>query len=358
MSEQASSGFEEAEVTLTEAVAQELEAPTEGSRQQRFWALVLSSRNAALTVVGIVMFLFFSLTTDTFLTSFNLLNTVRNISLIGIVAVGMTFLMVAGEIDVSVGSMFGFLTIILGVMVVRDGVNVWLGALIVIVLGTMMGMLNGLIRTKIGIPSLIVTLAMLSIYRSLALVVSEQQPWNPDGVGLFYEITGGYIGGTVPWLIVWMIVVMVIGGIVLSLTKFGYHVYATGGSLEAARNSGIDTNRVKLICFMLTGGLCGLAAPLLFGYLRVAAPITGTGFEFRVIGATIVGGIALTGGRGSIYGTFLGAAIIGMITNGLVLMGFSQHIGDVATGLLIMATGTLDLLVRRAASRSLAYMEG
>jgi ribose transport system permease protein len=358
MTGQASSGFEEAELTLDEAVGQELETAAEGPRQQQFWALVLVSRNAALTVVGILMFLFFSATTETFLTGFNLLNTVRNISLIGIVAVGMTFLIVAGEIDLSVGSMFGFLTIVLGVLVVREGVNVWLGVLIVIVLGTLMGMLSGLIRTKIGIPSLIVTLAMLSVYRSLALVVSEQKPWSTDAVGLFYDITGGYIAGTVPWLIFWMVVVMLIGGIVLSMTKFGYHIYATGGNLEAARNSGINTDRVKLVCFMLTGGLCGLAAPLLFGYLRVAAPITGTGFEFRVIGAAIVGGIALTGGRGTIYGVFLGAAIIGMITNGLVLLGFSQHIGDVATGLLIMATGALDLLVRRAASRSLAYLEG
>jgi ribose/xylose/arabinose/galactoside ABC-type transport system permease subunit len=108
---------------------------------------------------------------------------------------------------------------------------------------------------------------------------------------------------------------------------------------------------------MITSGLCGLVAALLWGYLHVAAPITGTGFEFRVIGAVIVGGVALTGGRGNIYGTFIGAFIIGIITNGLVLLGFSQYLGDVATGVLIIGVGTLDIYVRRFAAKSLQYLE-
>ena len=113
--------------------------------------------------------------------------------------------------------------------------------------------------------------------------------------GIFFWLTGGSIL-SIPWLIVWMLAVMIVGAIVLQYTRFGYHVYATGGNLSAARDSGIDTNRVKLIAFAMTGGLVGLAAVLLFGYLRVAEPSSGAGFEFRVIGAVIVGGAALTGG--------------------------------------------------------------
>jgi ribose transport system permease protein len=167
----------------------------------------------------------------------------------------------------------------------------------------------------------------------------------------------GYIGGTFPWLVVWMAAVMLIGGAILASTRFSHHVYATGGNRDAARNSGINVNRVKIICFMLTSGLCGLIAALIWGYLHVAAPITGTGLEFRVIGAVIIGGVALTGGRGTIYGTLLGAIIVGMITNGLVLLGFSQYFGDVATGLLIMLVGALDLIVQRSAARGLRYFE-
>jgi ribose/xylose/arabinose/galactoside ABC-type transport system permease subunit len=155
---------------------------------------------------------------------------------------------------------------------------------------------------------------------------------------------------------VWLGAVGAIGGVVLSTSKFGYHVYATGGNLEAAQNSGIDTARVNILCFALTSGLCGLIAGLLWGYLHTAAPVTGTGFEFRVVGAVIVGGVLLSGGRGTTYGSLVGAVIIGMITSGLVLMGFSQDIRDVATGVLIVAVGTLDLLTRRAASRGLVLI--
>jgi ribose/xylose/arabinose/galactoside ABC-type transport system permease subunit len=155
-----------------------------------------------------------------------------------------------------------------------------------------------------------------------------------------------------------MLAVAIISGIILSLTKFGYHVYATGGNLEAAINSGINTKRVKVICFMFVSALCGLIAALLFGYLHVTDPTTGTGFEFRVAGAVLIGGIVLGGGRGTIYGSFVGAVIVGMIGNGLVLLGLSAHHADMATGLLIMVTGALDLTIRRAASRSLRYLEG
>ena len=119
----------------------------------------------------------------------------------------------------------------------------------------------------------------------------------------------------------------------------------------AARDSGINTNRVKLIVFAMTGGLVGLAAVLLFGYLRVAEPSSGAGFEFRVIGAVIVGGAALTGGLGTIQGTLIGTLIIAIITGGMVLLGFSQGVADIVTGLLIIVVGTIDLLLRRAAAR-------
>jgi ribose transport system permease protein len=285
------------------------------------------------------------------------LNIRRNLSFLAIVSVGMTYLFIAGEIDLSVGAVFGFLTVLMGFLVARNGVDPWLGMILVIVVGMLIGAGNGLITLGLNIPSFIATLGALTAFRSLALILSGQEPATTQGEGLFYEVTGGYIGGTVPWLIIWMAATLMIGGIILSLTKFGYHVYATGGNTEAARKSGINTSRVKIICFMLTSGLCGLVAALLWGYLHVAAPITGTGFEFRVIGAVIVGGVALTGGRGNIYGTFIGAFIIGIITNGLVLLGFSQYLGDVATGVLIIGVGTLDLYVRHFAAKSLQYLE-
>jgi ribose transport system permease protein len=321
------------------------EAPT---ARPRLWQRLADSPNVAITVVALLVFAFFALTTNTFLTEFNLINILRNAALIGIVAVGMTYLLIAGEIDLSVGSVFGFLTVIMGLLVVELGINPWLAMVGVIALGAVIGAVNGLIRTRIGIPSFIVTLAMLVAYRSGALIARGRTP--------FYEVSGGELFGILPWHVLWMLAIMALGGFVLARTRFGYHLYATGGNLEAARLAGIDTDRVKLIAFVLTGALCGVIGALLFGYLRVAEPTTGTGFEFRVIGAVIVGGVALTGGRGTIYGGLIGALIISMITSGLVLLGFSQDVGDIATGALIIAAGTIGLVVRRATSRRLGTL--
>lgn len=349
----------EGDDVLEASIAREFDSDAGGV--PRGWRRVayglLTNRSLAITIAGLLVFVFFSLTTKQFLTANNLLNLIRNMSLIGIVAVGMTYLLVAGEIDLSVGSVYGALTVIVGILVSTLQVDPFVATIAAIVLGTIIGLANGSIVTRLGIPSFIVTLAALTAYRSAALIISGQKPTVTQGEGLFYTVTGGSIG-PVPWLIVWLALVGVIGGVILSTSKFGYHVYATGGSVEAARNSGIDTARVKLACFALTSGLCGLIAGLLWGYLHTAAPVTGTGFEFRVIGAVIVGGVLLSGGRGTIYGSLVGATIIGMITSGLVLMGFSQDIGDVATGVLIVAVGAFDLIARRTATRGLVLIGG
>jgi ribose transport system permease protein len=313
------------------------------SRLRRF----LAKRDIAVAAAGVLLIVLLSVTTDTFLTEFNLTNMVRNVSLIGIVAVGMTFLLIVGEVDLSVGSVLGFLVIVLGVLVDRWSLGPWSAAPLVILIGIGTGVLNALIRIVLNIPSFIVTLAMLTAYRSAALIVSDQRPISVSGEGTFFWVTGGSILG-IPWLIIWMLVVMAGGAIVLRSTRYGFHAYATGGNLEAARDCGIDTDRVKLIAFAMTGGLVGLAAVLLFGYLHVAEPTSGTGFEFRVIGAVIVGGAALTGGLGTILGTLIGTLIIAIITGGMVLLGFSQGAADVATGFLIIAVGIVDLLLRRA----------
>lgn len=350
-------GFDEADESVAEALRREAISTPEQSRWQAFVRGGLQSRNLIVTVVAIVLFVYFSVATEHFLAADNLLNILRNLSFVGIVAVGMTYVFIAGELDLSVGSVFGFLTVLMGFLVARNGFDPWIGMLAAVVVGLAIGAMNGLITTRLNIPSFIVTLGALTAFRSLALILSGQEPATTDGVGLFYDVTGGYIGGVFPWLVVWMAVVMLVGGIVLASTRFAHHVYATGGNRDAARKSGINVNRVKIICFMLTSGLCGLIAGLIWGYLHVAAPITGTGLEFRVIGAVIIGGVALTGGRGNVYGTLLGAIIVGIITNGLVLLGFSQYFGDVATGCLIVLVGALDVAVQRGAAHGLRYFE-
>src|SRR5437016_2905035 len=299
------------------------------------WRRVLVNRTYVITLTGVVIFTIFALSVDRFLTTENLLNMLREVALLGILSAGMTFLLIVGEIDISIGSTYGFLTVLIGVLVARHGWNPWLGMFTVVAVGALIGAATGVVVSEIGIPSFVVTLAELVAYRSGALLVSGEQPSVADGVGSFYSASGGYIGGTVPSLIVWMVLVVMLGAIVLTRTKFGYHVYATGGDAEAARNWGIPVARVKVLCFVLMSALCGLGGALVFGWLQVAAPATGTGLEFGVIAAVVLGGTALQGGRGSVYGSLIGAIIIGILSSGLVLLGLSQQWKDVATGGLI-----------------------
>jgi ribose transport system permease protein len=333
---------------LDEALARE-DAPAD-TRAPPEWRRHLARRNMTILIAAIAVFVLFAVTTNTFLTEFNLANMARNVSLIGIVAVGMTLLFVVGEIDLSVGSLLGFLTLCLGIMVVDWSLSPWLGGAAVVALGLLLGLFAGAIRVATNIPSFIVTLALLTAYRSLTLIISGERPRPVDPQGSFFDLTGGAVFH-MPWLAVWMLAAMAIGGFVLERSRFGYHAYATGGNLRAARQAGIRTDRVKLAAFGITGALVGFAAALLFGYLHVAEPTTGTGFEFRVIGAVVVGGCALTGGQGTVFGTLIGTLIIGMITTGMVLLGFSQNMGDVANGALIIGVGAIDLLLRRASRR-------
>lgn len=314
----------------------------------------LTSRDAVITWVGIAAFILCALSVDRFLTLDNLFNLSRQIALIGIVSVGMTFLFVAGEIDISVGSVYGFLNVVMGILVVRHSFNPWLGMLLVIAIGLVIGAFNGIVVTQIGVPSFIVTLAAMTAYRSAALLLSGEQPSVTEGIGSFYDVTGGYVG-RIPCLVIWMFAVMLLGGGILSQTRWGWHAYSTGGNQQAARECGIHTVRVKIICFMLTSALCGMIAALLFGWLHVATPATGTGFEFQVIAAVVVGGVALNGGRGSVYGPFIGAMILGIIGSALVLLNLSQQWEEVVTGALILVVGAADEGFRGLFSRGLSH---
>jgi ribose/xylose/arabinose/galactoside ABC-type transport system permease subunit len=305
---------------------------------------------AGILLATLATFAGWSIFADEFLTTDNLLSIGQQISYLGIVAVGLTFLLIAGELDLSVGSMYGFLAIIFAELVVNQGVNLVLGIALTILLGIGIGFVNGFVTTQFLIPSFIVTLGMLGVLRGGALVVSGGLPIGTVTDQTFYNVSAGlYFGETVPAQVFWLAGVMFVAAIVLAFTKFGYQVYATGGNRLAAAHAGINTRRTKLLCFMLTGGLVGLIGVLSVGWLGTANPLTGQGFELQVIAAVVIGGTSLFGGAGSIFGTFLGAAIIGMISNGLVLVGVDQYWQQLVTGAIIVAAALLNVTLRRAA---------
>jgi ribose transport system permease protein len=305
---------------------------------------------AGILLATVVTFAGWSIFAPEFLTTDNLLSIGQQISYLGIVAVGLTFLLIAGELDLSVGSMYGFLAIIFAELVVNQGLNLVSAIVLTIVLGVAIGFVNGFVTTQFLIPSFIVTLGMLGVLRGGALVVAGGLPIGTVTDQTFYDVSAGlYLGDKVPAQVFWLAGVMLVAAIVLAFTKFGYQVYATGGDRLAAAHAGINTRRTKLFCFMLTGGLVGLIGVLSVGWLGTANPLTGQGFELQVIAAVVIGGTSLFGGAGSIFGTFLGAAIIGMISNGLVLVGVDQYWQQLVTGAIIVAAALLNVTLRRAA---------
>jgi ribose transport system permease protein len=329
--------------------------PTAAGSRGRFRSGRLARVFAQFPEAGIVLatvatFVGWSIFAPEFLTTDNLLSVGQQISYLGIVAVGLTFLLIAGELDLSVGSMYGFLAIVFAELVVNHGANLVLAIVMTILLGIGIGFVNGFVTTQFLIPSFIVTLGMLGVLRGGALVVSDGLPIGTVTDQTFYNVSAGlYFGDTVPAQVFWLAGVMLVAAIVLAFTKFGYQVYATGGNRLAAAHAGINTRRTKLLCFMLTGGLVGLIGVLSVGWLGTANPLTGQGFELQVIAAVVIGGTSLFGGAGSIFGTFLGAAIIGMISNGLVLVGVDQYWQQLVTGAIIVAAALLNVTLRRAA---------
>ncbi len=327
------------------------EAPTRPKSLGAVRPLQMIFRIREISVLGAtaLLFLLLSLATPLFLQLDNLLLVARQISILTIVAIGMTFLFIAREIDLSVGSLYGFLVVFLATLIAKTPLNPWIAMVIAVFVGACIGSINGLVTTKAGIPSFIVTLGMLSILRGAALLLSGGWPVLiklPEDHS-FLNLTAGRVGGVVPTQIFWMVGLVLLAGFVLSKTRFGAHVYATGGNEEAAMLTGIPTKRVKTICFVMTGALCGIAASLLLGQVKSGFPLTGQAFELDVIAAVVIGGTPLFGGAGSILGTLLGASITGMITNGLVLLGASAYFEPVAKGTIIVAAVLVDILIRR-----------
>ena len=331
-------------------VAEELELPLEEpagaapgqDRVRRLYQI----REFGILAAAIGLFAALSIARPaTFFTEDNILRVAMQISLLTILATGMTFLFIAGEIDLSIGAMYGLLALTISKMLFDWQWSPWLAMPAVIAVGAGIGFVNGFLTTRFRIPSFIVTLGMLGILRGIALVWIRTPPIGRSPQ--FDQVTAGRLFGEIPMQILWMLGVVLIASFVLSRTKFGYHVYATGDNELAARNAGIDTRRVKLLCFVIVGALAGLAASILIGWVHGVSRGYGPGYELDVIAAVVIGGTNLFGGIGSVFGTFLGAAITGMITTGLVLLGAQQDSEPIAKGAVIILAVLLDVTVRR-----------
>jgi ribose transport system permease protein len=295
-----------------------------------------------------VICVFLSVTSDKFLTQSNFINVSRQASYVAIMAVGMVFVISMGDIDLSVGQILMLSSVAMAIML-RDGHSIWLAVLVCLLVASACGFVNGLLSVILRIPTIIVTLGTLSLYRGLGLVITDAAPVSGHNVKTWFFRN---IGGKDPifniWLSVWvMLLVGLVGWVLFNHTAFGRRVQAIGSNQQAARFSGIRIPRYRIMVMTLMGLIVGIAAVTVLAFNRNGSPTVGQGSELNVIAATIIGGTALTGGSGSVPGALLGAIIIAIIQNGLALLHVTPSWATAATGIVIIVAVTLDYLIKR-----------
>jgi ribose transport system permease protein len=279
-----------------------------------------------------------------FLTTTNLLNILQQISIVSVVAVGMTFVIISGGIDLSVGSIVAFTGLIMAILMKQLAVPVWPTIGIGIVAGCAMGLVNGLLVSLVRLPPFIATLGTMSIARGAAFTISGGSPVYslPDS----FLAASGRVGNLpIPALI--MIAAFALGGLVLKYTKLGRYTYAIGGNETASVLSGIGVRAYKSVIYTLSGLTCAVSAVLLTAKLDSAVPVAADGYELDAIAAVVIGGISMLGGEGKLSGTLIGALIIGVVNNGLNLLTVPQGPQRMVKGAIIILAVWVDLLRKR-----------
>ncbi|RFA23533.1 ABC transporter permease [Subtercola boreus] len=302
---------------------------------------VLTARESSLAGVVIVLVIFLSFASPYFMTVGNLTVVGRQIALALIISVGMTFVILIGGIDLSVGSTVALVSVLTGQLMVTSGLPPALAVILALIGGTLVGLVNGTINAFVGIPSFVVTLGMLAVARGLALGTTGGSTISGFPAAFLYLGQGSFLGIPIP---VWIAVVIAFAAhFVLTRTTFGRHIYFVGSNEEAAKLSGIRVRRVKIAVFMISASLASVSGILETARLSVGQPAAGNGYELLAIGAAVIGGASLFGGVGGILGTALGTSLLLLIQNALILLGISAYWQQVFSGVIIVAAVALNM---------------
>ncbi len=311
---------------------------------------------------GIVIFLllmvaFFYFQNERFLSARNISNVLTDVSIFGIMAVGMTFVILTAGIDLSVGSLLAFCAMVaallikgsadryeVGVELAFHGYSWAIALAVCIVVGLLAGALHGFIVARLKVPAFVVTLGAMTVWRGLTLMLGNGAPIAGFDTGLRWWGTGTLAGVPVPVIV--FAITVVIGHVALRYTRYGRQVYAVGGNIEAARLTGLRVPRIIASVYIIAGALSGLAGFLLTARLNSAEVVAGAGYELRVIASVVIGGTSLFGGAGTILGTVVGSLIIGVMLNGLVMMNVSSYVQEVVVGCMIVIAVLLDQVLK------------
>lgn len=316
-------------------------------------------------VALILVFTFFALAAPNFLTAANMLIISKHVALNALLAIGMTFVIIAGGIDLSVGSIVGLCAMVAGYLVLY-GIDLGIGwsiqfntleiCFIVLVVGVFIGLLNGLLITKLNVAPFIATLGMLYVARGAALLFSDGRTFpnlggNPEYGSDTFRLIGSGAALGIP-LSIWIMVVVALSAAYLATrTPLGRHVYAVGGNERGAALSGVDVDRTKIFVYMFSGLCAALVGLIISSQLQASHPATGETFELNAIAAAVLGGTSMSGGRGRIGGTVVGAFVIGILADGMIMMGISSFWQTVIKGIVIIAAVVVDQIQQKLQTR-------
>lgn len=320
------------------------------NREKNIFGKLLKSREISLLLITIVVCAVFSVLNPTFVKTDNLLNIVKQITLVTILAVGQTFIITSGGIDLSVGYNMALCCIVMAV-VLKAGAPTILGILVSLGIGTLIGFANGLMVTKLKLQPFIVTLGMANITKGLILVITQGFVISLKDPFII-ALGQNSIGGVFPIMAIALPVVVIIGTFVMKRTLFGNYVKAIGGNETALRLSGVNTVKMKTLVYTLAGLLCGVAGVIITGRLNGGNPNAGANFDMDSVAAAVVGGTAMSGGSGTVVGTMLGAFLLGAMKNGLVLIGVDMYWQTVFIGAIIIVVCTIDAIGSARKNRS------
>ncbi|TIP24986.1 MAG: ABC transporter permease [Mesorhizobium sp.] len=328
-------------------------------------SVLLTLMKARTFIALIAVLIFFSIAAPNFLSAANLILMSKHVALNAFLAMGMTFVIITGGIDLSVGSIVGLCGMVAGYLVL-NGIDLQVGytiyfnvfeiALITLAVGILIGAINGLLITRLNVAPFIATLGVLYVARGLALLSSDGRTFpnlvgKPDlgTTGFGFLGAGRLLGLPVS---IWILVVVAVGAAYLAkYTPLGRHIFAVGGNERAARISGVRVNMVKMFVYMFSGFCAAVVGLIISSELMASHPATGESFELNAIAAAVLGGTSMSGGRGTIGGTIVGAFVIGILSDGLVMMGVSSFWQMVIKGLVIIVAVVVDQAQRRLQSR-------
>ena len=296
-------------------------------------------------IILAVLIVVFSVGTDSFFTAKNFINILRQIAVLGILSAGMTFVIISGGMDLTVGSLLGLTGVICAKLLVEFAWNPAAAILVTIAVLLVTGTCTGLLIVKLNVPAIVITLGMMTVTRGLAFIISGGLPIYKIPESVVY-LGQGYVGA-IPVPVITMVVIVVIMAFILGKTYWGRYIYAIGGNEEATRLAGVPVDKIKVSLYSISGLLAGIAGITLMARVSSGAPASGTGMEMDVVTAVVIGGVSINGGKGNIISAFIGAIIIGVLSNGLTIMNIGEYYQQVVKGAVLILAVAFDALSNR-----------